>query len=474
MRKKVNLLFPMEILNRELDFRLFQAVKSAREEARIFIGQYDAMYRAAETMRHGLYVGKNIRPSSEKQSDASHKMHSRLDTLRERGFRLMHLDEEGAVMAGEEDRWKQWLLRRLDVCSLDANEYACTWGDYQRDFYRSLNPPCKENVQTTGHPRFDLYKPKHRAFYDADVQRIKNTYGEYVLINTNFSFVNNRNGSRVSFSSRFFYGDPKEGSARLDHIHHWAHTSRTLINFVTLVMRLSIEMPHLNFVIRPHPSENVNYYLSIFEASKNVHVVHEGSVGPWLLASKALIHDGCTTAIEAHFCDVPVINYKSERDERYDLMLPNLFGARCTNEDEVLAELQNILSTHQTATEQENTTPRLASQMQSGVNDVARSLIDNFDHDAFEKLDNAIWSAAQNIPPTDAPALGLGAQATYQRWRDGLKSRTRRAENDSGKLDKFAGFTEESIGPKMRAVQQVLNKDVRYTIHTRRLMSVEC
>jgi surface carbohydrate biosynthesis protein len=122
-------------------------------------------------------------------------------------------------------------------------------------FYRSLNPPCKENIQTTGHPRFDLYKPKHRAFYDADVQRIKNTYGEYVLINTNFSFVNNRNGSRVSFSSRFFYGDPKEGSARLDHIHHWAHTSRTLINFVTLVMRLSIEMPHLNFVIRPHPSK---------------------------------------------------------------------------------------------------------------------------------------------------------------------------------------------------------------------------
>jgi surface carbohydrate biosynthesis protein len=474
MRKKVNLLFPMEILNRELDFRLFQAVKSAREDARIFIGQYDAIYRAAETMRNGLYVGKNIRPSREKQSDASMKMHNRLDTLRERGFRLMHLDEEGAVMAGEEDRWKQWLLRRLDVCSLDANEFACTWGDYQRDFYRSLNPPCRDNIQTTGHPRFDLYKPKNRAFYNADVQRLKNTYGDYVLINTNFSFVNNRNGSRVSFSSRFFYGDPAEGSARLDHIHHWAHTSRTLINFVKLVMRLSIEMPHLNFVIRPHPSENVNYYKSIFEASKNVYVVHEGSVGPWLLAGKALIHDGCTTAIESHFCDVPVINYKSERDERYDLMLPNLFGVRCTSEDEVLAALQNILNAPQTSTQTSSVVQGSAADTQGGVNDVARSLIDNFEHDAFEKLTNAIWSAAENIPPSDAPSLGLGVQATYQRWREGIRSRGPRHDNVSGKLDKFAGFSEATTGPKMRAVQEILNKDVRYTIHSKRLMSVEC
>jgi hypothetical protein len=233
-------------------------------------------------------------------------------------------------------------------------------------------------------------------------------------------------------------------------------------------------MPHLNFVIRPHPSENVNYYKSIFEASKNVHVVHEGSVGPWLLAGKALIHDGCTTAIESHFCDVPVINYKSERDERYDLMLPNLFGVRCTSEDEVLAALQNILNAPQTSTQFSSVVQGSAADTQGGVNDVARSLIDNFEHDAFEKLTNAIWSAAENIPPSDAPSLGLGVQATYQRWREGIRSRGPRHDNVSGKLDKFAGFSEATTGPKMRAVQEILDKDVRYTIHSKRLMSVEC
>jgi hypothetical protein len=53
MQNKVNLLFPIEIMNRELDFRLFLAAYCARPNNRIFIGQTDAIYRVISTPRVG-------------------------------------------------------------------------------------------------------------------------------------------------------------------------------------------------------------------------------------------------------------------------------------------------------------------------------------------------------------------------------------------------------------------------------------
>ena len=35
----------------------------------------------------------------------------------------------------------------------------------------------------------------------------------------------------------------------------------------------------------------------------------EGEVVPWILGVKCLIHDHCTTSIEAHMMNVPIINY---------------------------------------------------------------------------------------------------------------------------------------------------------------------
>jgi hypothetical protein len=60
MQNKTNILFPIEITNRELDFRLFLAVYCAQPQHRIFVGEYNAIQRVMENSRGGLYVGKNI------------------------------------------------------------------------------------------------------------------------------------------------------------------------------------------------------------------------------------------------------------------------------------------------------------------------------------------------------------------------------------------------------------------------------
>ena len=68
---------------------------------------------------------------------------------------------------------------------------------------------------------------------------------------------------------------------------------------VTLTHNLANKFPELNFIYRPHPSEDHDYYKVIFKGVKNINVEHDGNVIPWILACKLLLHDGCTTAIEA-------------------------------------------------------------------------------------------------------------------------------------------------------------------------------
>jgi hypothetical protein len=120
--------------------------------------------------------------------------------------------------------------------------------------------------------------------------------------------------------------------------------SCTLVNFVRLVNRLSVEFPQLNIVLRPHPSENRDFYQPAFDGVPNVHVTREGSVGPWLFACRAMIHDGCTTGLEAFFGEVPIISYKPLTDPQHDLYLPNLFGVRCTSDEEVLEQVGRVIA----------------------------------------------------------------------------------------------------------------------------------
>jgi surface carbohydrate biosynthesis protein len=464
--KKVNILFPIETTNRELDFRLFQGCLTARPNNRIFIGHGDVMYRLVQSTEGGLYVGKNLRPAS-KKADFVKKMDTRLDVFRERGFRLMNLDEEGGVMAGDEERWRDWLNKRLGVRNLDANDHVCTWGEWQREYYQSLAPDCSANITTTGHPRFDLYKESNRRYYDPEVKQIQERYGDFVLINTNFAWANNRHGNRGTFSRRFYY-DPANGEKRLDHVRQWGFTWRVLSGMVELVTRLSVEMPHLNYVFRPHPSENMAFYQSIFEHVPNVHVVHEGSVGAWLLASRAMIHDGCTTALEAHFSQVPIINYKSAQDTRYDLMLPNLLGTQCCTQEEALQEIERILAAP--------TREAAIKPLSDEVKHTTTSLIHNFSHNSAQLLANRVLEVSDRIPPSEA-GFKMTAFNSYSRIQPTLRSvkqRVKPSKGREGQLHKFLGWTKSQMQDKLRRAQEITNTEVKCTIHSEELLSIEC
>ena len=76
-------------------------------------------------------------------------------------------------------------------------------------------------------------------------------------------------------------------------------------------------------------------------------VTNEGNVLPWLIATKALIHNGCTTGIEAYAMSVPTIAYRATIDEYYDDIyyhLPNSLSHQCFNLDQLQDTVGKILA----------------------------------------------------------------------------------------------------------------------------------
>ncbi len=82
-------------------------------------------------------------------------------------------------------------------------------------------------------------------------------------------------------------------------------------------------------------------------AAKRVVVTNEGNVVPWLMATKAVIHNGCTTGVEAFVMGVPAISYRPRINETYDngfYRLPHLVSYQCFNFEELRDTLEDILS----------------------------------------------------------------------------------------------------------------------------------
>ena len=127
----------------------------------------------------------------------------------------------------------------------------------------------------------------------------------------------------------------------------WDHKQAILRDFTQLIPALEHAFPDLNIVVRPHPSENHEIYHDIAAQCERVAVTSEGNVIPWLLAAKTMVHNGCTTGLEAYVLGVPAISYLATFNEYYDYDfqgLPTKLSYQCFNFEELKDSLTRILS----------------------------------------------------------------------------------------------------------------------------------
>jgi hypothetical protein len=129
-----------------------------------------------------------------------------------------------------------------------------------------------------------------------------------------------------------------------EELHH--HKYSIFKDFQLLIPKLEKAFPGYNIIIRPHPSENQLIYQDIAAKCERVVVTNEGNVVPWLLAAKAMIHNGCTTGVEALAVDTPALSYRASVNERFDEAfhhLANQLSYQCFDFEALRETLGKIL-----------------------------------------------------------------------------------------------------------------------------------
>jgi hypothetical protein len=102
-----------------------------------------------------------------------------------------------------------------------------------------------------------------------------------------------------------------------------AHKYHLFQAFKSMIPAMARALPQLRFVVRPHPSERHATWVEQTAGLDNVHVSAQGNVIPWLRASRGLIHNGCTTALEGFVMGRPALAYMPVRSAAFDHPLPN-------------------------------------------------------------------------------------------------------------------------------------------------------
>ncbi|QHT45527.1 hypothetical protein M662_03020 [Bacillus sp. SB49] len=302
------LYLPVEMKARELHAKLLLGYHALKEGYSVLIGEHRKVEEASMQLPPGVFLAKGCTPGYRKKV---------LTSAKANGHGVMELDEEGLIFSDA----SRYIRQRMSAGQLKNLDYICCWGPYQKHTieraYPNLSVPCT----ITGNPRFDLLSPGYRGIYQEEADLLKKTHGNYLLINTRFPLYNGNKGIKE--------GDLSAETAYMKDLFH---------AFVSLVRQMSKECSDRTVIVRPHPGENSTTYERLFNHLPNVRVISDGNVIHWLLGAEAVIHNGCTTGIEAFLLDKLVLAYVPFSSP-FDVDFPNDISTRTAT----IKELQKCL-----------------------------------------------------------------------------------------------------------------------------------
>ena len=315
----MNLLIPIETASRELVYKVYLCYHLALKGFHCYLGRKSYINYLLKNLKGYIYLDKGY------HKGVSEKIY---EAIKNNDGIIVSLDEEGGVDYTDHST----LLGRYAPTLFANADLTFFWGEKQYETVKH-NMGDKAKALITGHPRFELLKPQFHYLYRDKVDKIKQRFQDFILINTNMGFGNNIKGDDFVAAN---YG---ERFKNIDQI--IAFDKDKLEAYKSLLLELSAKVDR-PIVLRPHPEEDQSHYLDALKGRENIHVVNEGSVIPWLLAADIMVHPDCTTAIESFFVGKRPISYLPESYPS-DLVtnLPQEVSRCFTSESNLITFLQN-------------------------------------------------------------------------------------------------------------------------------------
>ena len=333
---RLPLLIPIENQVRELDAKLLLAAHAVARGHDCYIGWKGSIDGHLNAFPRGVYFAKSLTSRNVKV----------LKIARALGHSIVGWDEEALVHYPPDI----YYARRLDHSALELTDHLYAWGDDNKDLIEGHPQFPGTPTTVTGNPRADLLRSEIRPFFDDAVARIQEQCGSFILVNTNFGTINgyypemNVCYAKEGASDELEFGRGSIGFPRDFALSLFKFRYKVFEAIQAMVPKLAEAFPDRTIVLRPHPAENRDLWHELLEGHKNVQVIAEGNVVPWLLAADVLVHNSCTTAVEAYILDRPVVGYVPyEGGDDFATEPPHKLSDVSTTVDDMIAKVGALL-----------------------------------------------------------------------------------------------------------------------------------
>jgi surface carbohydrate biosynthesis protein len=325
------LYLPVEVASRELHAKLLLTYFAVRMGYEVVIGWKKLINQNLSQMPPGIVVFKTLTLGDGRA----------MVRARAAGHAIAAIDEEVPGLVATKQKLR-WVTRQ----SVDASDLVLAAGADHLEALRTFYPGYADRYRLVGNPRWDLLRPELRGSHAREAAAIRDRYGSFVLVNTNFAVLNS--SRRTPEETRAWFVDtmlvdPRkpEDAVFLDEVFAMERANTEAIH--ELLRALPSRFPNHRFIVRPHPIEREDTWTAALRGLPRVAVVRDGPAVPWIMASDALVHTNCTTGVEAFALGRPAISLQPAKLGVYEVYLSNRINYLTSNVDETLDLLDRLV-----------------------------------------------------------------------------------------------------------------------------------
>ena len=437
----MNIYLHIEISVRELDSKLLLGTLAASKGHQVIISDLMGILRGvkSEMLAPGIFHTKSLTPS--KGKIAIHKL------LTEKGFGITSLDEEGAL---NDHGYDTFAKARYSEDMIGQAQAVFGWGPEDTESLKKFYPKHSHKIYKTGSPRADLWGKTFSDYWNFP-STLPNK--PFLLISCNTGYANN-----VRTFGELLEMENERG--RFKNVPHYLETQigrtyedfKKIIEYIKAIRYLSTNNNDYQIVLRPHPAEDINAWKIMLQDIPNVQVIHDGPINVWIKHAFAVMHNSCTSALEAIIQNKPLVTY-IPYEQNYNPTLSNELGYQVKTQEELKKTINKIFKSKNSETKikEHELLPSVITKKIFIDDKLSVERIINI----WEKTSGRNFSNASNIKK-------YKVLLNYDRLKNKFKKlikkilTIKRVSKNITK-DKFETLNKEDISERVKKFQQILN-----------------
>lgn len=296
------LLIPIETKSREFKSRIYFGSIAADYGYRVWIGPSTEIHKKLHKFPRGIII----------ENDATIKTKSFAMDASNLGHKLIAWDEESISTIND----KFYVQQRVAPSVIELYEFFFTRGCSDAKQIIKNYPNYKNKIVSAGNPRIDILRNQ----YNKELQYCKNGP---ITIMSRFARSNpfsiTREDAVENAVKKFNLTGNNEDFYRayLNHCH------RIFDLFFPMVKELAEKFRDKEIVIRPHPSEKISTWEDLSAIYENITIDKSNTAEELAAKASLVVHNGCTTGLEAALLGIPVFSFMPIESQDYDVPLPN-------------------------------------------------------------------------------------------------------------------------------------------------------